>query len=98
LAEIFENKFDVSFIKHCSDYLGEYYSYEGFYCDHFKLLNNELPDDNYQITDSEILIVLKLRFFNGKNKEKQSKCEFMKKQLEKINNLSLYLFEAFEEW
>ncbi len=38
--EIFENKFDISFIKHSSDYLGEYHSYEGLFCDHFKLLNN----------------------------------------------------------
>ncbi|UOH17708.1 hypothetical protein [Acinetobacter sp. NyZ410] len=97
LAEIFQNKFDISFIKHSSDYLGEYYSYEGLFCDHFKLLNNKLTDDNYQIIDSEILTILKLSFFNGKNKEKQSKYEFMKKQLEEINNLNLYLFEVFEE-
>ena len=96
LEEIFQNKFDIYFIKHSSDYLGEYYSHEGLFCDQFKLLNNKLPDNNYQITDSEIVTILKFGFFNGKNKEKQSKYEFMKKQLEKINNLSLYSFEVFE--
>lgn len=97
LANFFEKKFDISFVEHSSDYLGDYYSYEGLFCDDLKLLNNKLPDDDFQITDSEVITILKLGFFNGKNKEKQSRCEFMKGQLENVDELSLYSFDIFEE-
>lgn len=94
---IFEKKFDISFVEHSSDYLGNYYSYEGLFCDNFKILQNKLPDGDLQINDSGIETILKLGFFNGKNKEKQSKYEFMKKQLTSLDNINLHSFDIFEE-
>ncbi|MEQ1345538.1 hypothetical protein [Acinetobacter seifertii] len=97
LVRIFEKKFDISFIEHSSDYLGNYYSYEGLLCDNFKILQNKLPDGDLQINDGGIETILKFGFLNGKNKEKQSKYEFMKKQLTSLNNINLYSFDILEE-
>ncbi|MDV8155313.1 hypothetical protein ACG907_08475 [Acinetobacter bereziniae] len=97
LAKIFEKKFDISFIEHSSDYLGNYYSYEGLFCDNFKILQNKLPDGDLQINNGGIETILKLGFLNGKNKEKQSKYEFMKKQLASLDNINLHSFDVFEE-
>lgn len=97
LVRIFEKKFDISFIEHSSDYLGNYYSYEGLLCDNFKILQNKLPDGDLQINDCGIETILKLGFLNGKNKEKQSKYEFMKKQLASLDNINLHSFDILEE-
>lgn len=97
LVRIFEKKFDISFIEHSSDYLGNYYSYEGLFCDNFKILQNKLPDGDLQINDGGIETILKLGFLNGKNKEKQSKYEFMKKQLASLDNINLHSFDILEE-
>lgn len=92
-----KKKFDISFIEHSSDYLGNYYSYEGLFCDNFKILQNKLPDGDLQINNGGIETILKLGFLNGKNKEKQSKYEFMKKQLASLDNINLHSFDIFEE-
>ncbi|ENW53083.1 MULTISPECIES: hypothetical protein [Acinetobacter] len=97
LVRIFEKKFDISFIEHSSDYLGNYYSYEGLLCDNFKILQNKLPDGDLQINNGGIETILKLGFLNGKNKEKQSKYEFMKKQLASLDNINLHSFDILEE-
>lgn len=94
---VFEKKFDISFVEHSSDYLGNYYTYEGLFCDSFKILQNKLPDGDLQINESGIVTILKLGFFNGKNEEKQSKYDFIKKQLASMENINLHSFDIFEE-
>lgn len=65
--------FDMSFSEHSSDYLGNYYSYEGLFCDNFKILKNKLPDGDLQINDGGIETILKLGFLMEKiNKNKVS--------------------------
>ena len=97
LAEIFEKNLIFLLLNIAADYLGNYYSYEGLFCDNFKILQNKLPDGDLQINDGGIETILKLGFLNGKNKEKQSKYEFMKKQLASLNNINLHSFDIFEE-
>lgn len=97
LVEIFEKKFDMNFIEHSSSYLGDYYAHQGVFCDSFKILNNILPDGEFEIDDSEIVTIMKLGFFNGKNKEKQSKTEYMKKQLDLMEDLKMYSYDVFDE-
>ena len=75
------------------------------------LLNDEgknitdIPEDTFEIEDDEknnapqktSFFKKIFPFFNGKNKEKQSKYEFMKKQLASLDNINLHSFDIFEE-
>lgn len=97
LVDLITKKLDLDFNLHESDYLGEYYLYNGLFADRFTIMNNRLPSGEFLINDNTAQKnILKINFIDGKNKDKESKLNFLKQQLLTILSIELVSEEIKE--
>lgn len=89
---------DMSFTARESSYFGNYYKYEGLYCDSCKIFVNKLPTGDLILEQNDSSdIILKICIDEGKNKDKLSKFKFLKHYFQKDENFTFESENILEE-
>ena len=99
IIEILRENFDMEFSPHESSYFGQYLLYSGLFADRITIRENRIDHLGEWAEErfKDYPTIIKLSNTNGKNSDKISKTNYIKKQFSKIANIALLEERVFEE-
>lgn len=98
VSDILYQKLDLEFKVHESDYIGEYMKYSGLYADkisiekNFNKIDNSWKEKEFKLYPTLIYVGNYL----GKNADKLTKVQYLKKCFEKIGDIKLLKEDIIE--
>jgi hypothetical protein len=99
LVGILVKNFDMEFVEHESSYFGNYLLYSGLFADKLTIRDNSesTASEDSKNRFGDYAVIINLSNNNGKNSDKLSRTNYLKKQFSQISNVVLLEETIFEE-